>query len=120
MKRKPGTLVPLETSILAAALELQRDGTDEFHGFQLASHLADAVDKRRLTAYGTLYRALARLEQMNLLTSRWEDPQLAATQGRPLRRLYTVTSAGTAAIGATVRHPGAKARPAARRKAAPA
>jgi DNA-binding PadR family transcriptional regulator len=30
--------------------------------------------------------------------SRWEDPQIAADQGRPLRRLYQVTPEGEEAL----------------------
>src|SRR5262249_15350086 len=79
VKRKPGALLPLEADICAAARRVRR----EFHGFELAKSLADrsdttrpsAVRSRQLTAYGTLYRALARLEEMGLLTSRWEDPR---------------------------------------------
>lgn len=51
-------------------------------------------DARRLTAHGTLYRALARLEQMGLMTSAWEDPQIAADDSRPRRRLYAITEDG--------------------------
>jgi PadR family transcriptional regulator PadR len=55
---------------------------------------ATRFDARRLTAYGTLYRALARLEQMGLITSAWEDPMIAADAGRPRRRLYSITEDG--------------------------
>src|SRR5437867_1315867 len=96
MRRKPGTLVPLEASILAAAVELQNARVHEFHGYQLARHVAAASDRRLLTAYGTLYRALARLEKMGLLQSHWEDPQLAANENRPGRRLYALTGEGIA------------------------
>lgn len=47
---------------------------------------------RSLTASGTLYKALGRLEEFGLLTSRWED--VAAVKGRPRRRLYELTSKG--------------------------
>ena len=47
-----------------------------------------------LTAHGTLYRALHRLEQAGFLESFWEDPRLALEQGRPTRRFYRVTAAG--------------------------
>ena len=49
MRRKAGTLVPLEESILSAAIELRRRGED-FHGYQIAKHIADASDRRLLTA----------------------------------------------------------------------
>jgi PadR family transcriptional regulator PadR len=51
-----------------------------------------------LTAYGTLYRALSRLERMGFLESRWEDPDIPARENRPGRRLYTLTAAGEAAV----------------------
>jgi DNA-binding PadR family transcriptional regulator len=97
MRRKPGQLLPLETSICATAWSLLRRGTTEFYGYQLATHLRDASDSRLLTAYGTLYRALMRLEDMGLLTSRWEDPEIPARENRPGRRLYSLTAAGEAA-----------------------
>jgi PadR family transcriptional regulator PadR len=118
VRRKPGTLLPLELEILRTAAELARDGAAQFHGFQLAKHLATAADRRRLTAFGTLYRALARLEDMGLVESRWEDAQIAAREGRPIRRLYALTSAAPAAIAHA--RPAPKRQPARRRKVAPA
>ena len=97
MRRKPGGLVPLELAICVAAADRRRDGPNEFHGYEIAKHLGDAADRRRLTAYGTLYRALGRLESMGLLESRWEDPHIAARENRPGRRLYALTAAGQAA-----------------------
>ena len=72
MRRKPGDLLPLETSILSAAAEMRTAESSEFYGYQIAKRLADVSDRRLLTAYGTLYRALGRLEKMGLLRSRWE------------------------------------------------
>lgn len=121
MRRKPGGLVPFETSILTAALELQKAGVAEFHGYEIAKYLADATDRKLLTAYGTLYRALGRLETMGLLRSHWEDPQIAADENRPGRRLYEITPDGAEAARAardtTVASRVAKAR---RRRIAPA
>jgi PadR family transcriptional regulator, regulatory protein PadR len=91
MRRKEGALVPLEVSILEAALKLRLRGISEAHGFLLAKELRSGTDARRLTAYGTLYKALDRLERAGHLRSRWEDPQLAADEGRPRRRFYRVT-----------------------------
>jgi len=85
MRRKPGTLLPLETAICFAAAALLRGGAHEFHGYEIAKRLGDAADRRLLTAYGTLYRALGRLEQMGLLRSRWEDPEIPARENRPGR-----------------------------------
>jgi PadR family transcriptional regulator PadR len=100
MRRKPGTLLPIEVDILDAGLQLRRAGQPHFHGFQLAKHIADHTGPRPLTAHGTLYKALQRLEEAGLLTSQWEDPALAATQGRPRRRLYAVTGAGEHTLAA--------------------
>jgi DNA-binding PadR family transcriptional regulator len=47
---------------------------------------------RSLTAHGTLYKALGRLEELGLLASSWEDP--ADVGGRPRRRLYELTGRG--------------------------
>jgi DNA-binding PadR family transcriptional regulator len=94
MRRKPGTLVPLEAAICLCAADLRRKGTKEFHGYQIARRLGDVADQKLLTAYGTLYRALGRLEAMGLLRSRWEDPHIAARENRPGRRLYSITAAG--------------------------
>lgn len=99
--------------ILDAGLALRRGGTPSFHGFQLAKAIADRADARTaLTAHGTLYKALSRMEAAGLLTSTWEDPNLAAGEGRPRRRLYQVTGAGERALAAwRAQHPGASARP---------
>jgi PadR family transcriptional regulator, regulatory protein PadR len=94
MRRKTGALVPFEESILVAAIQLWNADEQEFYGYQIAKHLADASDRKLLTAYGTLYRALGRLEAMGLLRSAWEDPRRAAEESRPGRRLYVLTDAG--------------------------
>jgi PadR family transcriptional regulator PadR len=91
-------LVLLEVEICRAAAELHGNGVVEFHGYEMAKQLAASTERRSLAAYGTLYRALGRLEDMGLLKSRWEDPRLAAREGRPLRRLYTLTIAGQRAV----------------------
>jgi PadR family transcriptional regulator, regulatory protein PadR len=98
MRRKPGTLLPLEVDILDAGLQLRHAGGPRFHGFQLAKQVADHGGPRPLTSHGTLYKALQRLEEAGLLTSQWEDPDIAATEGRPRRRLYEVTGAGERAL----------------------
>ncbi len=93
-RRKPGALLPIEVDILEAGLSCRRDGGDEFHGFELAHRIAGGRAGRKLTAHGTLYKALGRLEDAGLLASRWEDAELAHEDGRPQRRLYTVTGEG--------------------------
>ena len=100
MRRKPGTLVPIEVSILAAGVALALGGEPEFHGYAVARELKEREEARRLTAHGTLYRALERLEKAGLLLSRLEDPEAAAAEQRPRRRLYHVTAAGEVALAA--------------------
>jgi PadR family transcriptional regulator, regulatory protein PadR len=101
-RRKPGTLLPLETEILAAALSA---GEETFHGFALAQALREQSGSRALTAHGTLYKALGRLEEFGLLESHWEDA--AAAEGRPRRRLYELTKQGAqVAQQALAREPG--------------
>jgi PadR family transcriptional regulator PadR len=111
MRRKAGALVPLEVSILEAALELRQRGIAEAHGFLLAKELRDGARARRLTAYGTLYKALDRLERAGLLSSRWEDPQIAARDGRPRRRFYRVTLEGEGAFAQAISDKPDEARP---------
>ena len=91
-RRKPGTLLPLETEILATALFVRRSGHDSFHGFGLAQAMREQAGSRSLTGHGTLYKALGRLEEFGMLVSRWEDA--AAVEGRPRRRLYELTGQG--------------------------
>lgn len=92
-RRKPGTLLPLETEVLELALSMLRSGHGKFHGFGLAQTMREHSGSRSLTAHGTLYKALGRLEDFGLLTSRWEDAA-AAAEGRPRRRLYELTGEG--------------------------
>jgi PadR family transcriptional regulator, regulatory protein PadR len=100
MRRKPGQLLDLEAQILAVALDVLVGGQPpEVHGFALAKRIADR-DGQKLTAHGTLYKALARLEDAGLLSSRWEDHEVAEEAGRPRRRLYRITSSGQAALAA--------------------
>jgi DNA-binding PadR family transcriptional regulator len=98
MRRKPGTLIPLEISILETGIELAVRGAPYFHGFLIAREIKEREDARLLTAHGTLYKALDRMQKAGLLESEWEDPVIAAGEGRPRRRLYRVTAAGEAAL----------------------
>jgi DNA-binding PadR family transcriptional regulator len=97
-RRKAGTLLPIELSILNAALELRVRGSRFFHGFMIAAEIKERENARLLTAHGTLYKALDRMEKSGLLTSEWEDPAVAARESRPRRRFYSVTAAGEAAL----------------------
>ena len=94
MRRKPNTLVPLELNLLGAAVAFAHAGMEEFHGYAIALELAEAAEARRLTAHGTLYRALDRLETSGFLASRLEDAEQAANERRPRRHLYRLTAEG--------------------------
>ena len=107
-RRKPGTLLPLEKEILRTALSMR----GSFHGFGLAHAMREQRGSRALTAHGTLYKALGRLEKRGLLTSAWED---AAAEGRPRRRLYELTGEGAGVARAdqtAVRRPRVASEPA--------
>jgi DNA-binding PadR family transcriptional regulator len=111
MRRKTGALVPLEVAILEAAAAR---AAEPFHGFQLAKALAGGDGGRKLTAHGTLYKALARLTEQGLLEAEWEDAEIGMREGRPRRRLYRLTGEGARRLAAE-RRPGGLpiARPAA-------
>lgn len=98
MRRKPGTLLPLEINILRTAVELHAHGTERFHGYLLASALKEREAAKLLTAHGTLYKALGRLAERGLLANEWEDPAIAAAEERPRRRLYRITALGETAL----------------------
>ncbi len=108
MRRKKGSLIPIERALIAAALDVP--GRGEFHGYAIAKEMLDREGARRLTGHGTLYRALDRLEEAGLLASRWEDPLIAADQGRPRRRLYQLTAAGEHAASEVPPEPAAARR----------
>lgn len=94
MRRKPGTLISIEEDILRTGIALSRKGASQFHGFLIAKEMQRETNARTLTAHGTLYKALDRLEKAGFLVSRWEDPAVAANEGRPRRRHYRVTAKG--------------------------
>jgi len=98
MRRKPDALLPLELSILEAGIDLRLRGLANFHGFLIAREIKERQDARLLTAHGTLYKALDRLQRSGFLESEWEDPLIAAAEARPRRRFYRVTAAGEAAL----------------------
>ena len=76
----------MEIAICDAATRLRRRGVNEFHGYEIAKRIGEDADSKLLTAYGTLYRALGRLESMGLLESRWEireSPGRRESSGAP-------------------------------------
>lgn len=98
MKATTGALRSIELPILETAIELRVRGARRFHGFMMAREIKQRQGARLLTAHGTLYKALDHLRKMGFLQSEWEDPLLAAQDGRPRRRFYSVTAAGEAAV----------------------
>ena len=98
-RRRTGVLLPLEETVLEIGLRRVRDGDAEFHGFAVATEL-DSAGGRQLTAHGTLYKALDRLERSGLLVSRWEDAD-EYDGSRPRRRLYRVSDKASAALAAS-------------------
>ena len=98
MRRKAGTLIPIEIAILKVAVDLQKRGTREIHGYELAKRIQVDADRKLLTSHGTLYRALHRLEDLGLIESLWEDAALSEAEGRPRRRLYRATAATAPAL----------------------
>jgi len=98
MRRKQGTLLPIELAILDVCALRSLSREPECHGFLIASLIKGMQNNRLLTAYGTLYRALSRLEKAGFLTSRWEDISSLAVESRPRRRLYQITDAGSKAL----------------------
>lgn len=87
MRRKQNTLVPLEQSIIDMATHLQQQGIQEFHGFRIAKEIEALDNKHHLIGFGTLYRALNRLQKMGRLQGRWED-EVPQEEHRPRRRYY--------------------------------
>ena len=98
MRRKPGHLLHIELTILEAGIRLRMEGVAQFYGFLIAREIKERQEARLLTAHGTLYKALDRLQKAGLLESEWEDPLVAASEGRPRRRFYWITAAGEAAL----------------------
>jgi PadR family transcriptional regulator PadR len=80
-------LTAQEVDVLAAVLLTD---SEESYGYELA-RLCGAPT-------GSMYKVLARLEQSGLVHSRDEDPDIAEAEGRPARRLYSLSSAGEAEL----------------------
>jgi DNA-binding PadR family transcriptional regulator len=101
MRRKPGSLLPVEIDILEAVIESARVGEEWIHGYAVAKRISEGHQAKRLISHGTLYKALARLGDSGHLDQRWEDPDAALAEGRPRRRLYRVTGLGHRAAAAS-------------------
>ena len=75
--------MPLSPSLLAV---LQSVWAGSRYGF-------DIMDATGLPG-GTVYPALSRLLDGELVTARWEDPRIAQREKRPPRRYYEITTEG--------------------------
>jgi DNA-binding PadR family transcriptional regulator len=82
MRRKDGALVPFEKKILKVARFLNR----EFYGFEIAEAAEWHLSKS--SGYGTLYRALNRLEKMGYMESHWVENN---KENIPQRKYYKLT-----------------------------
>ena len=68
------------------ALILQAIENGYRHGYEIAQATG--------LASGTIYPALRRLEDSDLIKSRWEKQSVAQSEQRPARKYYEVTKAG--------------------------
>jgi DNA-binding PadR family transcriptional regulator len=65
----------------------------------------DIMDATGLTS-GTVYPALERLEELGHVRSKWEPEAVARREGRPARRYFEITRAGSRALtDALARYP---------------
>ncbi len=60
----------------------------------------DIMDHTGLKS-GSVYRALSRLEELRLASSKWEGARIAVQEKRPRRRYYEITDAGHVELAAT-------------------
>ena len=81
----PSTLSHAATAVLQAIARGFRHGFDVTRATGLPS--------------GTVYPALRRLEEAGLVTSAWEEARVAHREGRPPRRYFALTAAGSTALG---------------------
>ena len=99
MRRRPGTLTELEGQILYVLALAKARGEAGLHGFGIARQLEQqGLRPINRTGYGTLYRALSRLETAGQVIGEWEEPSVAEEARRPRRRIYELTPAGSAAL----------------------
>jgi PadR family transcriptional regulator len=75
---------------LSATVILQALGNGYQYGF-------DIMDLTGLPS-GTVYPALRRLEDADLVVSKWERHEIAQRELRPPRKYYELTKAGEAAL----------------------
>jgi PadR family transcriptional regulator PadR len=102
MNRRKDELIQIEVDVLAAVLALQKRGIGECHGFLIGKTLETDGGAGSLVGHGTLYKALARLEERQFLRSRWEGNAPKDRPRGPRRRLYKITGSGQRALSAAI------------------
>jgi PadR family transcriptional regulator, regulatory protein PadR len=75
---------------MTSALILEAVGAGRGYGF-------DIMEATGLPS-GTVYPALRRLEQLELVRSKWEGTQKALSEQRPARKYYKLTNRGEGAL----------------------
>jgi PadR family transcriptional regulator PadR len=93
MRRKAGALTPIEFDLLTTMAELHAT-VEEVHGYELSKAHQARTEARLPIPFGSLYRALDRMERFGYVTSRLEAAEVAEAERRPRRRLYQMTGAG--------------------------
>ena len=63
MRRKAGSLIPIEILILEAGSAIKTRSDLGFHGFMIAKEIKERERARLLTAHGTLNKALGMMEK---------------------------------------------------------
>ena len=74
-KPRPGHLFRLDSRVLDVAELLERTGTREFYGLQVANLLTEHFGDADRASNGAVYKSLARLAALGLLDERWEGPR---------------------------------------------
>ena len=67
------------------------------HGYHYGFDIMDATN----LPSGTVYPILRRLERESMVTSQWEDSEVAQNEPRPQRRYYELTADGRKALADT-------------------
>jgi PadR family transcriptional regulator PadR len=95
-------LTPQQAEVMAAVLESE---SEESYGYELARACNAPT--------GSMYKVLGRLEERGFVQSRVEDADAAEAEGRPQRRLYSLTPSGESELarwraGRLMRSPSAR------------
>jgi PadR family transcriptional regulator, regulatory protein PadR len=86
------------TSTEALILGVLQNHARGLHGVAIVEDLSAQTEGHYVLAFGTLYPALQRLEKKGFLKGTWEDLDTATAEGRPRRRIWTITALGKKAL----------------------